>query len=438
MSVEASKTVDQFFQDNPSVKFIRFQWVDYSGVLRARFIPEARCRHLASGEDRCTLAQNCMVIPVSTAPRCWPDGIEEWSLIPDWESLVVCGFAPAHASVMCATACGAIPDVLERCPRSALRRALQAFDGFCPGSQLLMGFEIEFSLLDESYSLAKSMDETVGYSMIAGLRTENMAIIEDILAALSVSGIGVHHFHVETTDQYEIALSAMPPMEAIDSLIMAMETIRTVGLRHNRRATMAPRPVLSGPLSGCHMHLSIVPELPAAPSFLAGVLERLEPLCAFGLPNYDSYCRVAGDCAGEWIGWGTGNKDLPIRGVSSSRWEFRFLDATANIYLFAAALISAGVAGIRENTVLKITDCQVVPSALTQDEAAKQLLDYGITKRMPTSLQQSLDAADCDEQLREWVGSGLLFQYLRVKRKEVEYFAQMAEEDRRKKLLGYF
>ncbi|RYP41077.1 hypothetical protein DL767_001238 [Monosporascus sp. MG133] len=435
--------VEQFFQKHCDVMFVRLQWIDYSGVLRARVITKSRCVSMASeaSMDRCSLAQNCMVIPVSTAPRCWPDGIEEWHLVPDWESLTVCGsFAPTHAAVMCYTAHTGLADRFGRCPRSALRKALSAFDELCPGSELLMGFEIELVLLDsQTLCPIRSLDQTVGYSMMAGMRCQNLDIMEEIVTSLSKSGIGVYHFHVELIDQYEIALSALPPMQAVDSLVMAMETIRTVCFRHGLRASMAPKAVLRGPRNGCHVHFSISQTTDAAASsFLAGVLAKLKTLCALGLPNYDSYCRVAGDCTGEWIGWGTGNKDLPVRGVSSSRWEFRFLDATANTYLFITALLSAGMAGIRTRQMLDITDCQIVPSALSPDEAARQLQPFGITERMPTSLEATVRLARSDEELKRWIGYELHTQYFNVKQKEVEYFAKMTDEERRQKFLDYF
>ncbi|KAI1819346.1 protein fluG [Xylaria intraflava] len=437
--------VKQFFQkkNNYGVKFVRLQWLDYSGVLRARVVTKSRCMAMArkASTDRCALAQNCMVIPISTAPRCWPDGIEEWHLLPDWDSLMVCGsFAPTHAAVMCYTAHTGLADQLARCPRSALQKSLDAFAELCPGSELLMGFEIEMVLLDgETLCPTRPLDHTVGFSMMAGMRGQNLDIMEEIVTSLSISGIDIHHFHVELRDQYEIALSALPPMKAIDSLVMAMETIRTVCLRHGLKASMAPKPVLHGPLSGCHVHLSISQLSDAlASSFLAGVLSKLKTLCVLGLPNYDSYSRVVGDCAGEWVGWGTGNKDLPIRGVNPSRWEFRFLDATANMYLFTAGLLSAGMAGIRTCQTLNITDCQVVPSALSPDEAARQLRPLGIVERMPTSLEATVKLARSDEDLKDWLGVELHTQYLNVKDKEAEYFGEMTEEQRRQKFLDYF
>jgi glutamine synthetase len=437
MTIEpAESLVDQFFEINSNVKFVRLQWVDYSGVMRTRIITKVRCKQLAKGDDHCQLAQNCMVIPISTAPRCWPDGIEDWNLYPDWGSLMVCGFSPSHASVMCFSAHRGLVDKFARCPRKLLSNTLGDFhDQY--HSKLLMGFEIEFVLLDETFNLAKSIDQMTGYSMTAGLRTENLMVIEGVMAALELSGIEVHHFHTEVVDQFEIALSPMPLIQAIDALMMAQETIRTLFLRHGLRATMAPRPVFNGPLSGCHAHVSLNPA-PDAASFLAGVLCKLKSLCAFGLANYDSYCRVSGDCAGEWVGWGTHNKDLPIRQVTSNRWEFRFLDATANMYLSIATIILAGVAGMKQKTPLTMGDCQIVPSAFTHEEAGRLLQAYGITEAMPTKLEVALLSAKEDTELQSWIGEELSTQYLKVKERELEFFSKMTDEERRLKFLSYF
>jgi hypothetical protein len=94
----ATEMVERFFAANRDVKFIRLQWVDYSRVLRTRIITKTRCEHLVNGADCYQLAQNCMVLPISTAPRYFPDGVEDWNLRPDWETLMICGFAPVDSS----------------------------------------------------------------------------------------------------------------------------------------------------------------------------------------------------------------------------------------------------------------------------------------------------------------------------------------------------
>jgi hypothetical protein len=100
-SVAVTETFQGFLRKYPAVNFVRLQWVDFSGVLRTRIVTKIRCLQLAEGDDHYTLAQNCMIIPISTVPECFPEGPQVWELHPDWESLRVCGFAPKHSSVMC-------------------------------------------------------------------------------------------------------------------------------------------------------------------------------------------------------------------------------------------------------------------------------------------------------------------------------------------------
>ncbi|OAQ69251.1 glutamine synthetase, catalytic domain-containing protein [Pochonia chlamydosporia 170] len=423
----------------PRVEYFRLQWIDYSGVLRVRIVSRSVALDLAKNKQSYTLAQNCLIIPISTAPACFPDGIEEWLLIPDWKSLRVCGFKNNYASVMCGTSRAGFVASSARCPRSRLCDVLSEF-GSTHSYSIMLGFEIEFSFLDQGFNIVACLDQGIGYSTSTGLRGEMGNILDEIVSALKVSGIEIYHFHVEMADQYEIALSPLPPMEAIDALIMTQETIRTIAIRHGLRAQLSPKPVGGGrgPKNGLHAHLSLNPAQGNENHFLAGILRKVRSLCAFGLANYDSYERVAGDCAGEWVAYGSGNKDLPIRQVNHHRWEIRFLDATANVYLFMAAIISAGMEGLLSQRHLAMEDCQVVPSALSFEEAKRQLGEKGITERTPKSLKESIDAVTEDKEMKDWVGEELLTHYVRVKQKEVEHFGKMGEDERRIKMLQYF
>ncbi|KAL1836176.1 hypothetical protein VTJ49DRAFT_5473 [Mycothermus thermophilus] len=299
-------------------------------------------------------------------------------------------------------------------------------------STLLMGFEIEFVLLNESLDIARSpLDRTNAYSMTTGL-----SVLEEIVATLEdVSGIQVYHFHTEIKDQLEIALSPLPPMQAIDTVMMAQETIRALALSHGLKASISPRAVLGGPLSGVHAHMSVKSESLGL-HFLAGVLKKVKPLRAFGLATYDSYLRAVGDAAGEWVGWETRNKDLPINQISEPRWELRFLDGTANIYLFIAALLVAGIDGVRQGYPRESSDCNVaIPPSLGPGALGEWLGKYGITKRMPATLRDALDAAREDTELQGWVGPEPWARYLKVKETEVATFSKMTDEERRQKLL---
>ena len=143
-----------FLSVNPTVEFIRLHWVDLSGILRTRFLTKDLCLRLATGESSYGIGPVCM-----TSTLAETEGQDVWKrlmeLRPDWSSLKLCGFAIKHASIMCH-----VYDTKEesfcQCPRTLLARVLEQSreDGFT----FLVGFEIEFVILDPSFELPQAAD----------------------------------------------------------------------------------------------------------------------------------------------------------------------------------------------------------------------------------------------------------------------------------------
>ncbi|KAI9690730.1 MAG: hypothetical protein M1820_009861 [Bogoriella megaspora] len=428
--------LEGFLLQNPSIKYIRLQWMDYSGVLRARFAPIDRCLRIASGKENACMAQAGMLVPISTAPRIFSisDYHETWFLRPDWSSLRVCGFKSDHAAVMCFVDQKDAGERFDKCPRNLLVRALEQLEKNWH-TNVLVGFEIEFVLLDESDKVVKPLDRLNGYCRTAGLRAETLDLIEEILEALERSAVKIHQFHAEAGEQLEIALAPEPAIEAIDSLILTQEAIRTICIRRGIKATMTPKPVLDGDMNGLHLHLSLDKlDDTLAGNFLAGVLQHMTSLCAFGMANYDSYGRSVADCAGEWIGYGTDNRDLPVREVGHLHWEFRMMDGTANPYLFTAGVLFAALDGLENKAELTWKDVKVFPHLLDE----KGRIEYGINKRMPVTFAEALDSLRNNRALRAQIGGELLEWYMHVKDRDVEEFGRMTDEQRRLCFLGYF
>ena len=426
----------EFLKENHSIKYVRLQWMDYSGVLRARFVPTDRCLRIASGNENVCMAQASMLIPISTAPRIYSisDYHETWFLRPDWSSLHLCGFKSEHAAVMSFVDQKDAEKRFDKCPRNSLKQALERLQKHW-GAKVLIGFEIEFVLLDESNNIIKPLDRLNGYSRIAGLRAETLDLIEEILEALERSGVAIHQFHAEAGQQLEIALAPEPALKAVDSLVLAQEAIRTICVRRGIKATMTPKPVLHGNSNGLHLHLSLDRlDGTLAGNFLAGVLQHMTSLCAFGMANYDSYDRSVADCAGEWIGYGTDNRDLPVREVSHLHWELRMMDGTANPYLFTACVLLAAIDGLERKIELTWKDLKVFPHLLDE----KKRIEYGIDKHMPVTFKEALDGLKNDALLKTQIGEQLLKWYIHVKEKDVEEFSKMTDEQRRLHFLGYF
>lgn len=378
-----------------------------------------------------------MIIPISTAPIIFSlsDYHETWFLHPDWSSLRRCGFKTDHAAVMGFVDQKDAGTRFDKCPRKLLVQALQRLEKVW-GAEVLIGFEIEFVLLGGSNSVIEPMDRLNGYSRTAGLRDETLDLVEEIVDALKRSSMSIHHFHAEVQDQLEIALNPEPALEAVDSLVLAQEAIRTICVRRNLKATMTPKPIMTGPSNGLHLHLSLNDNLDRTleDNFLAGVLNHMGSLCAFGMANHDGYVRSVSDAAGAWIGFGTDNRDLPVRKIDDWRWEFRMMDGTANPYLFVGAVLLAGLSGLEEMTELVWKDCKLFPDLMDD----KKRIEYGINKSMPVSLEEALDCLKSDDSENTWYAEDLLKWYISVKDKEVEEFGKMTDEQRRLRFLEYF
>lgn len=431
--LEDEKLLREFLDKNDETKYIRLQWIDFSGVLRTRFVPVTRCLRIARGEENYLLPQVSMIIPIATAPKCYPtsNNIEIWKLVPDWSSLRPCGFRKSHASVMCSADLAA--EEFRGCPRMLLLVQLEELEK--QWGKILAGFEIEIMLLGPDHQPLRQLDRLNSYQTTAGLRGHTLDIVEEVLECLRASSINIEHFHTETHDQIEFALSPEPVLQAIDSFILAQETIRTVFIKYNIKATMTPKPLLNGPTNGIHLHLSVdrlVP--PYTDYFLAGILAHMSSLCAFGMANFDGYVRTVKDAAGAWIGFGTENRDLPVRKINEKHWELRMMDGTSNPYLFVAAVLGAGLYGFDEEQELIWKDCNVFPNSLTHHDR----IAYGLEKRMPDSLQEAVESLKADSKIREWVPDLIMDSYISVKEKEVEEFQKMTEEQRRLRFLEYF
>ena len=374
-----------------------------------------------------------MLCPVSGGSLTELPVQRRYELRPDWPSLRLCHFAPGHASVMCFVYCHETETPFSQCPRHLLKSTLQGFGDY--ECRMLVGFEIEFVLLDALSNVPSTADPIGGISVSSGLRGDNLLLLEEIVSALEASDIEVYHIHTEAQHQLEVSTEPMAPMQAVDALIYTHETIKAISVRHGRKATMAPKPLLSGATNGNHLHLSIKP-FQAQDSFLAGILEKLRVLSAFGMPSYDSYVRLKDSEAacGTLVSWGTENRGVPIRKVEPGRWEFRCVDATANPYLFLALALATGLAGVREQRELRWKDCRKLPAALDEDA----LTALGINERLPTDLEGALALLNEDSDIEEIMGGEMKRLYQEVKRVDVRLLGSLSDEERRLEFLRYF
>ena len=165
-----------------------------------------------------------------------------------------------------------------------------------------------------------------------------------------------------------------------------------------------PKPFTGVSANGHHHHFTLVdengvnvfhdPEGPAqlseiARNFLGGMLEHFGALMCIGNPTVNSYCRMwdTGFWAPIYKNWGWQNRTTTVRVATGGRFEYRGVDSSCNPYLTTAALLQAGLDGVRR----KLDPGR--RSRATRTSCSSRRRD----RAGPESLGEALDALAADE-----------------------------------------
>src|SRR5919199_1839547 len=191
-----------------------------------------------------------------------------------------------------------------------------------------------------------------------------------IILAMGAAGIPVEvqHHEVGTAGQAEIDFRFGPLVQTADRLMMYKYIVKNVCHNAGYTATFMPKPLFGDNGSGMHVHQSLwngdsnlfynangyglISE--TARWYIGGLIAHAPALLAFCAPTTNSYRRlVPGFEAPINLIYSQRNRSaicrIPVYSTSpkSKRIEFRAPDPTANPYLACAALLMAGLDGIR-------------------------------------------------------------------------------------------
>ncbi len=233
---------------------------------------------------------------------------------------------------------------------------------------------------------------------------------------LEEMGIGVkyHHHEVGGSGQVEIEVEFGGMLEMADKTMMAKYLIKNAAVREKRTVTFMPKPLFGEAGNGMHVHMHLFKDGkplfhdPAGYSqlsrtaihFIGGLLTHAASLCAFTNPSTNSYKRlVPGYEAPVTIGYATSNRSSVIRipayakSPSAKRFELRSPDATCNPYYAYAAILMAGLDGVKK--------------AIDPEKAGFGPYDFNLyklspeeqkkIKQLPRTLDQALDALEGDQ-----------------------------------------
>ena len=221
----------------------------------------------------------------------------------------------------------------------------------------------------EGPNLGYKTEHKEGYFPVAPRDTLQDLRTEMVIEMQNVGiDVEIHHHEVGTAGQCEIDMRYAPIEQMADNVQMYKYVVRNVARRHGKTATFMPKPIFEENGNGMHVHQSLwsggtnlffdadgygkISEL--ARYYIGGLIKHGPALMAFCAPTTNSYRRlVPGYEAPNVLVYSARNRSAAIRipmlsdDPRTKRLEFRSPDPTANPYVAFAALLMAGLDGIK-------------------------------------------------------------------------------------------
>lgn len=276
-------------------------------------------------------------------------------------------------------------------PRTIARRAVEHMRRSGVADEAWMGPEFEFHVFDrveiengpyrarvdvsccetDSGGLTPAIPHKGGY-----LRVPPAEHFHDLRSEIAMTleklGIAVryHHHEVGAPGQCEIEVQLAPLVRAADQAMIIKYVVKNVAHRRGKLATFMPKPVYGEAGNGMHVHQRLTKD--GAPLFfdergknyadlsdlaldyIAGLLEHGASLTGLTNASTNSFKRlVEGYEAPVNLFFSLANRSAAIRvpryAVSrdDKRIEYRPPDFTGNVYLTLAAMLMAGLDGVK-------------------------------------------------------------------------------------------
>jgi glutamine synthetase len=404
--------------DADLVKFLRLQFTDIQGQPKNVAVPvEQAEKALTEG--------------------IWFDGssiqgfarIEESDMLlnPDTATYAILPWRPVEGRVarFICDVCTYGNKPFEGDPRYILRKTIA--DAKKMGFTFNTGPELEFFLfkmLDGRPST--QFQDFGGYFDLAPTDLAE-DVRRDIVIALTQMGFEIEASHHEVAEsQHEIDFKYSEALDTADKVITFKFATKTLALQKNLHATFMAKPIGGINGSGMHTHGSLAmegknafydPDSPMQLSktalyYIGGLLRHAKAITRIANPTINSYKRlVPGYEAPVYISWSAANRSalvrVPAARGNSTRAEFRSPDPMCNPYLTFAAMLAAGLDGIRNKieppevtnaNIYHLTEperrkmgIEMLPGSLVEAQAELNK-DAVISKAMGTHVMEGLNA----------------------------------------------
>lgn len=283
----------------------------------------------------------------------------------------------------------------DQYPRNVAKRAAAYLQETGIADKMVIGPEFEFHVFD--HVQYETHPNRVGYAVDTrqaewntGSELENngyqvphkggyhISLPQDVTndlrteMCLRMAEMGVqvkyHHHEVGGCGQLEIETELGEMTRMADDTMLIKYVIKNTAAQAGRTATLMPKPVRDEAGNGMHVHMLLFKDgkpvfydengygglSETALWFIGGLLQHAPSLCALTNPSTNSFRRlVPGFEAPVTIGYAMANRSAVVRipayakSPDKKRFELRNPDATCNPYYAYAAILMAGLDGVK-------------------------------------------------------------------------------------------
>jgi glutamine synthetase type III len=400
------------------IKYFLVSFVDLFGTMRAKIVPATAIDTIAkSGAGFAGFAVWFDMTPAH------PDVL----VMADASSVIQLPWKPEVAWVTGDLMMDSKP--VAQNPRQVLKRVVQrAADA---DFELKSGVECEYFLITpDGKTIADAADTQAKpcYDQHALMRRYD--VISEICDGMNTLGWQPYqNDHEDANGQFEMNWEYDSALKTADRHAFFKYMVKSIAEKHGLRATFMPKPFSHLTGSGCHVHLSLWSAKTGenlfadtngelglsalAYNFLGGVMHAADGIAAITNPTVNSYKRLNAPVTLSGATWSPNtvtyagnNRTHMIRIPDAGRFELRLADGAANPYLLQAALLAAGLDGLKnKRDPGKRLDIDMYAQGHTVTNA----------RRLPLNLLDALRAFDQSVVLREGLGDEFSTAYLKLK-----------------------
>lgn len=368
----------------------------------------------------------------------------ELAAVADLSTFAILPWDPRVARVYCDCYDTETGELLDADPRQNLKRIVHEFEEEL-GYHFLIGIEPEMMWLKPSAEGAVPEGVTKPYCYHIHQFEELRPVLLDVVEYGQALGLDMSYGdHEDAPGQLELNFRFDRPVTTADNITTYRQICAAVGRKHGLQPTFMPKPFTGVSANGHHHHFTLCdadgnnvfhdPDGTAqlsdlARHFLGGLLAHFQALMCVGNPTVNSYCRMwdTGFWAPVYKNWGWQNRTTTVRVASGGRFEYRGADSSCNPYLTIAAMLRAGLDGIRR---------ELDPGPPQQGNTYDLLQEGTKIEKVPDSLGDALEALDADEVVKSALPGRLYKVFRDYKRDEWERYLAAVTDWERDEYLG--